>query len=695
MTDWATFKAEKINNRFSGSLGSYIVVAVFGCLIARANILEIYPFALAYIAVLAMNKEQKLLPGLLGVIIGIATVQNYLLFLEVMVGALLCILCMPLIKGRSTEKLLLPLWAAICSVLPLLLVRFLSAGLTGQEIIFLIVQGALTAGFTVIFAYALAHKENIMKGSLGGEQALVWIVLLAVSLSGLHNIEIGSVNLQIVTLSFFILFIVDRFGAGAGAGSGAILGFLLQWDFSIANLVNAGIYGLVGFACGGFRRFGKLGLAISFASITMIITFFVNEGFLWSHLYSSGLGLLLFILFPGKKKNKIQLKSRVMPEVETTVSKVKTLAEIFDQLAYGFQAAGLEQKLKPEIPELMNILVERVCKNCPTANYCWEREFYRTYNFIFDLLAYQEEIMSSPDDDVHEVPEEWRRYCGRLKEMMLAAGFIVEQQKDREVWQKRLALNRYAVAEQYRNVSQVIGHLAKELHSRHNAEEGKPLVWSRQHRLLLDIGVGTFIKSGNGISGDNYSSVPLSSSQCAFILCDGMGVGEDAARMSSAALTILEQLLSTGFEPEGAVKALNSILVLRSPEESFVTIDMAVLDIETESARLIKIGAAPTYIVGQDKVEVIETSSLPAGILNDIEIPVIDADIKEKTLVLITDGVLDVVNKKNDWLKEYLSKTTNLPAQNLADRIIREVNLSSGRDFEDDGVVLVIRKKYK
>jgi stage II sporulation protein E len=113
----------------------------------------------------------------------------------------------------------------------------------------------------------------------------------------------------------------------------------------------------------------------------------------------------------------------------------------------------------------------------------------------------------------------------------------------------------------------------------------------------------------------------------------------------------LEQLLSTGFEPEGAVKALNSILVLRSPEESFVTIDMAVIDMETESAKMIKIGAAPTYIVGKDCVEVIETSSLPAGILNDIEIPVVDIDLKDKTLVLVTDGVLDVVNKNEDWLR--------------------------------------------
>jgi stage II sporulation protein E len=310
---------------------------------------------------------------------------------------------------------------------------------------------------------------------------------------------------------------------------------------------------------------------------------------------------------------------------------------------------------------------------------------------LFDMFALQEEL-GEQELDENQIPAEWKKYCGRLQELMLGARFILEQQKDREVWQKRLALNRDALAEQYKSVSQVIGHLAKELHSRHNQEEGKPLVWSRQQRLLLDIGIGTFIKTGNGISGDNFCTVPLSSQKSALIVCDGMGAGEEAARMSSAALTILEQLLSTGFEPEGAVKALNSILVLRSPEESFVTVDMVIIDLEEESARFIKIGAAPTYIIDKDDVDTIKTSSLPAGILNDIEIPVIDVQFKEQTFVIVTDGVLDVVNKEEDWLGSFLTKNSGLPSQDLADKIMKEAIKLSGENLEDDGVVLVVRR---
>ncbi|KUO60526.1 MAG: serine/threonine protein phosphatase [Gracilibacter sp. BRH_c7a] len=693
MAEWATLKAKRVINHFSGSFIIYLFLALFGCLMARANILSIYPFAIAYIAVLALDNKKNILPGLLGIIVGLFSVQSTILYLQVLPSVLLCAITIPKLKNRPAELVILPILTALFTMISGIGSLWAVKGLGEESLILLVAQGALVAGFSIIFYYALQHKDSLMKGSFNGEQGLAWILTLTVLLSGLQGLNIGQINFQVVVLGFFVLYIAHRFGAGTAAGAGAIFGFLLRWKFGIDNLIDAGIYGLLGFVCGGFRTFGKIGLAISYTAVVLMVTFFVNEGFLSSHLYSSALGLVLFLIFPGKRKEKTFNRNRVMPEIETTVSKVKTLSQIFDQLAYSFQAAGLESQLKPEVPELMNILVERVCKNCPTVNYCWEREFYRTYNFMFDLFVYQETELDFEEAQIEDLPPEWKKYCGRLQEMIIAARFIMEQQKDREVWQKRLALNREALADQYRNVSQVIGHLARELHSRHNIEEGKPLVWSRHHRQKFDIGVGSFIKSGNSISGDNYNSIPLSQHKSAVIVCDGMGVGEEAARMSSAALTILEQLLSTGFEPEGAVKALNSILVLRSPEESFVTVDMTVLDLDAQSASLIKIGAAPTYIISKDRVETVVTSSLPVGILNDIDIPVIDVVFKDQILVIVTDGVLDVVKTESDWLREYLENTRCKSSQELADNIVQEAIRLADGCLEDDGVVLVLQRK--
>ncbi|UWG97736.1 SpoIIE family protein phosphatase [Dehalobacter sp. DCM] len=700
MAEWATLKAEKVIRRLYDSIGIYLIIAFIGLLAARANIQGIYPFAAAFLIVLALEKNKWILPGLVGVMIGLVTLKNGTLCLEVIPGIILgVIVARRLVVGKA-KLLLLALLTAVITVLPSLSMLAISHTLSADGIIILAARSALAAGFSIIFYFAFQYSECLWKGNFSSEQGLVWILVLAICLSGLQGLVIGKIDLQIVFLSFFLLYIAYNHGAGSAAGAGAILGFLLKWDIGADNLIDAGIYTLIGFICGGFTRFGKIGISLAFGASVLMLSFFDNEGFLSYHLYSSAVGLILFFFLPARKNDKSFLKKKVMPEIETTVSKVKTLGEIFDQLAFGFQAAGLESKLQPEIPELMNLLVERICKNCPNTEQCWEREFHRTYNFIYDVFAYSEETLfvdrldpKAGQDSERARPAEWKRYCSRIDEVLLAVRFILEQEKDKEVWQKRLALNREALAGQYRGVSQVIGHLAQELHSKHNAEEGKPLVWSRKHKLILDLGVGTFIKSGNGISGDNFNSISLSSTKSALIVCDGMGAGEEAARMSSAALTILEQLLSTGFDPEGAIKALNAILVLRSPEESFVTIDMAVLDLEAETARLIKIGAAPSFVMKQDSVESVETSSLPAGILNDIDIPVIDIEFKDETLVIVTDGILDVAKDKPFWLKDFLAENKNCSSQELADKIVHKVLKMYGNYVEDDGVVLVIKRK--
>ncbi|HHY25270.1 MAG TPA: SpoIIE family protein phosphatase, partial [Desulfitobacterium dehalogenans] len=229
--------------------------------------------------------------------------------------------------------------------------------------------------------------------------------------------------------------------------------------------------------------------------------------------------------------------------------------------------------------------------------------------------------------------------------------------------------------------------------ARHNVEQVKPASLARRRKQFLDVGVAAFTKKGNSISGDNYASLAFSPTKHAFIVSDGMGVGEGAAKMSSTALNLLEQLLTTGFEPESAIQALNSILVLRSPEESFVTLDIGIIDCESDDLTLIKVGACPSYIVREDKVHMFQSSSLPVGILNHVEIPVIEEKLRsEEYLVLVTDGIQDILKDGKDWLKKFLDRQHPQTAQELAEAIVGEARAMSGNDMADDGVVLVVKK---
>ncbi len=554
-------------------------------------------------------------------------------------------------------------------------------------------QSILAGGFGIIIWFALAHKEAIWRGEFQREQGIAWLLILIGIISGLQGVQVREINVSIVLLSFFTLFVSERYGAGTSAGVGAILGFLPQLSINSENLMAAGIYGLAGFCTGAFRRLGKIGLGTAFIAVMLMLTIFLRQEDIYSQLISSVVGLFLFLLWPGITPQKDFLKPKAIPVVETTVSKVKALAEIFDQIALSYQAAETESfEARQEVPELMNVLVERVCHTCPTVDTCWNREFYKTYHIFFELFRLVE---NEADVKLQALPIEWKRHCGRLKEMLLGVQFILEQEKNQETWRRRLVLNQEALSRQFLNVSQVIGNLAKELHTQHNWEVVKPSNLARRRRNFLDVGVATFTKTGNGMSGDNYASIAFSSTQHAFILSDGMGVGESAAKMSATALTLLEQLLTTGFDPVGSIQALNSILVLRSPEESFVTIDMAILDLESANLKLIKVGASSSYLITTEGVKTLTSSSLPVGILNQIDIPILDEEMQSgETLVLATDGVQDVIKEGSDWIKGFLEQADHSKSQELADLIGSEVRRLSGGALDDDGIILVIRKNY-
>ncbi|SDG75844.1 SpoIIE family protein phosphatase [Desulfosporosinus hippei] len=691
MAEWATLKLDQgLRSRIS--IESAVLPMLLGGVLARGSIFELYPFGVAFGAALILRGEKGFPFGILGILIGMVSLNDISFVLKSVAVLASLMVILPLVRKKNHEGAYL---VAATSVMTAL-VSFLAITFTDPDpYAFLIValQGMIVGGCSIIYWFALCHKEVIWKGEFQNEQGIAWLFILIGVISGLQGVQVMGINFAIVLLSFFTLFVSERYGAGTAAGVGALLGFMPQLSISTQNLIDAGIYGLAGFCTGAFRRFGKLGIGTAFIAVMLMLTIFLRQEAIYSQLISSTVGLFLFLIWPGATPEKNFLKPKVIPEVETTVSKVKALSEIFDQIAMSYQAAEAESfEMRPEVPELMNVLVERVCHSCPTMDVCWNREFYKTYHIFFELFGLVEK---ETDIKLQSLPIEWKRHCGRLKEMLLGVQFIIEQERSQETWRRRLIGNQEALSRQFLNVSQVIGNLAKELHTQHNWEVVKPSNLARRRRFFLDVGITTFAKTGNGMSGDNYASIAFSSKEHAFVLSDGMGVGENAAKMSATALTLLEQLLTTGFKPEGAIQALNSILVLRSPEESFVTIDMAILDLESTGLKLIKVGASPSYLIGQDGVKKIESSSLPAGILNQIDTPIIEMDMQSgEALILLTDGVQDVIKEGGDWIMEFLEKTPLDKSQEMADLIGQEARRISGGDLDDDGIVMVIRKNF-
>jgi stage II sporulation protein E len=213
-------------------------------------------------------------------------------------------------------------------------------------------------------------------------------------------------------------------------------------------------------------------------------------------------------------------------------------------------------------------------------------------------------------------------------------------------------------------------------------------------RYNVSTGVYTGPKDENQVSGDNYTFMELKDSKYLLALSDGMGTGESAAMESSVTINLLEQLLEVGYDHELAVKTINSILMLRSAEDNFSTLDISFIDLYTGEAKIIKIGAPPTYIKREDEVREISASSLPVGIINQLDVQVKRMTLKDGDfIVMITDGVYDAgnVEGKGQWIEELLKNTQNRNPQEIARIVFEKAMELYGRETKDDMTVLVSR----
>lgn len=210
-------------------------------------------------------------------------------------------------------------------------------------------------------------------------------------------------------------------------------------------------------------------------------------------------------------------------------------------------------------------------------------------------------------------------------------------------------------------------------------------------------GLARIAKSGETVSGDNYSFLDLSGTgELLMVLADGMGSGEVADRDSGNLIEALEYLMEAGFEKKSALRLLNTLFVVNYEGQSFTTLDMAAINLHTGKCEIMKNGAATTFVRRSDRVDMIASSALPMGVDLEAEPDVSVVDLEEgDMIIMVSDGVLDGFYERNmtDGKQEDMAALIdNLPCQNpndMANQILMNALARSTREATDDMSVLV------
>lgn len=223
-----------------------------------------------------------------------------------------------------------------------------------------------------------------------------------------------------------------------------------------------------------------------------------------------------------------------------------------------------------------------------------------------------------------------------------------------------------------------------------------------QFRLIeaecYNIATAVAQRSVGEVCGDCYLYDNINKGRYMLAISDGMGSGRTAVMESGVTISLLEKFMNAGYERNSAIKAINSVLLLRSCEENYATIDLGIIDLYNGVGEFIKIGSASTFIKSGNEVRVLRSSSLPVGILDDIDVEseIINLDDGD-IIVMVTDGVEDSMGLDNEkWLRDAIRSMDSGNPRDIADRIIHMAEENYKGEIMDDMTVLVskIWKQY-
>ncbi len=205
--------------------------------------------------------------------------------------------------------------------------------------------------------------------------------------------------------------------------------------------------------------------------------------------------------------------------------------------------------------------------------------------------------------------------------------------------------------------------------------------------LRVDFGAAQHCCGDSKLCGDSYDAMLDDNGGAVMLLSDGMGSGGRAAVDSAMTCGLLGRLLRAGFGVHGALRVVNSALLIKSDDESLSTADCMRMSLFTGEADFCKAGAAQSFVLSRGKVTDVDIPSLPLGIMRELDCGSAGFRLSAGDVVLmVSDGA---IVGDAEWLRSELERFDGHDPRSLARNIVALASAMRG-DSDDDITALVL-----
>ena len=734
-----------------------LIISIMGLVLGRAAVLGfLNPIAIAFLASF-ITRGYKLYTVSVFTFIGLATRFGGLYLIKYMLAVAIIVLIsivLDKLNKKATRVVQAGIAAAAIIVPSTLIVGFL--GNASYYVSMTIVEATLAFTLVFLLQDGIKVLEGKIT-RLNNEAMLSTAILFGSVVAGMADIHIGMFSLKTFVCVLLVLIMANKGKAHIGATTAILLGLVLSISSDVSSsfiivLSSAGmlagvgkstLWQIVGFVIGG-------AIVASYLEPSLLdMSMAVSTGV--------GALVFAFAPKNITLENEAIDNEYITKTKDYLNYRLMNFSNSFDKLSATFSSIAEKRHTldQHDISKVIDDVANKTCVGCSKRQECWGGEFYSTYQMLFSLLGTCEKkgaVQEIPDHmndfciqkekmltninrifELHRNNIQWENKIAESRELvsqqLKGVGdilgnisnelnqdlrFIPELEENilKELNKNKIGVDSVIVIENRENKCEVTlscrnqrKGMANLITSIISDVVGKKMILEddrisrgvlrliEKQNFSISSGIAGVTKENGKVSGDSFSAMHIKGEKCLLMLSDGMGSGDKAREESKATVGIFEDFLETGFDKETAIKMINSVLVLKSNEDSFSTLDICVLDMYTGISEFVKMGASSTYIIRDGMVQVVRNTSLPMGILNDVQVDITTKRLRHgDIIVMVTDGVTEGEsgNDKEDYLINLLSNNRLSDPQDLAEDILEQAKENSG-EILDDMTVMVAK----